>query len=74
MGFSFRLLPAVRKLALCLWLCGGAALAQGAALEHQLKAAYLYKFAGFVQWPGSAVGQGGPLQIGVAGGIGRAHG
>jgi hypothetical protein len=66
MAFSVR---AARTMALFLWLCAGAALAQDhPALEQQLKAAYLYKFAGFVEWPGGALAHPGDiLQIGVAG-------
>jgi hypothetical protein len=38
------------------------------SLERQLKAAYLYKFAGFVEWPeGSFARADSPLVIGVAG-------
>jgi hypothetical protein len=38
------------------------------ALERQVKAAYLYKFAGFVEWPeGSFAAPDSPLLIGVAG-------
>lgn len=54
-------------LSLCLLLAAGGALAQATALEQQLKAAYLYKFAGFVEWPEGAFGPGGRLVIGVAG-------
>jgi hypothetical protein len=32
-----------------------------------VKAAFLYKFAGYVEWPESAAGAGGPITIGVAG-------
>jgi len=57
-------------LALCF---AGAASAQparpaAAAQEVQVKAAYLYKFAGFVDWPASAFARpDSPLVIGVAG-------
>lgn len=54
-------------LALCLLLAAGAAPAQPDALEQQLKAAYLYKFAGFVEWPDAALAPGATLVIGVAG-------
>ncbi|HZV67455.1 MAG TPA: YfiR family protein [Telluria sp.] len=59
-------------LCLCLWLSlslpFGAARAESAPLERQVKAAYLYKFAGFVEWPeGSFARPDAPLQIGVAG-------
>lgn len=40
--------------------------AQGTLLERQVKAAYLYKFAGFVEWPeGSFARPDSPLVIGV---------
>jgi hypothetical protein len=56
---------------LCLWLFAGGVLAQAAPqppLERHLKAAYLYRFAGFVTWPGDAfVLPDSPLLIGVAG-------
>ena len=55
---------------LSLWLSlpFGAARADGNPLERQVKAAYLYKFAGFVEWPeGSFARPDAPLQIGVAG-------
>ncbi|HWJ95444.1 MAG TPA: YfiR family protein [Telluria sp.] len=54
-------------LALCLMLAAGGALAQASPVEQQLKAAYLYKFAGFVEWPEGAVAPGATLVIGVAG-------
>jgi hypothetical protein len=34
---------------------------------NSVKAAFLYKFAGYVEWPESAAGAGGPITIGVAG-------
>ena len=44
------------------------ALAQDQNLERQVKAAYLYKFAGFVEWPeGSFARPDSPVVIGVAG-------
>ncbi|MBW8899317.1 MAG: YfiR family protein [Massilia sp.] len=53
-------------LALC--LCQGPALAQSNATERQVKAAYLYKFAGFVEWPDGAFARpDSPLLIGIAG-------
>lgn len=56
---------------LALWLAlAGYAQAQsaGTALERQVKAAYLLKFASFVEWPDSSFGRADPaLQIGVAG-------
>ncbi|MES2118886.1 MAG: YfiR family protein [Pseudomonadota bacterium] len=49
-------------------LLPAAALAQPGALERQVKAAYLYKFAGFVEWPdGSFARPDSALVIGVAG-------
>lgn len=54
-------------LALLLALSGAGAQAQTpGALERQVKAAYLYKFAGFVEWPeGSFAHPDSPLVIGV---------
>ena len=53
---------------LCLCLCAGAARSQPTPLERQVKAAYLYKFATFVEWPdGSFTRPDAPLYIGVAG-------
>lgn len=44
------------------------ALAQGASLERQIKAAYLVKFAGFVEWPEGSFARGdSALVIGVLG-------
>lgn len=49
-------------------LAPAVALPQAGALERQVKAAYLYKFAGFVEWPeGSFARPDSPLMIGVAG-------
>ena len=43
-------------------------MAQPAVLETQVKAAYLFKFAGFVEWPeGSFARPDSPILIGVAG-------
>ena len=54
-------------LALCLMAAAGLARPQ-APLESEVKAAYLYKFATFVEWPeGSFAGPDSVLQIGVAG-------
>lgn len=39
----------------------------GAELEYRIKAAYLYNFARFVQWPASGAGRRGPVVIGVLG-------
>jgi hypothetical protein len=57
-----------RWVALCLCLLGGGAAAQPGATEGQLKAAYLYRFAGYVEWPEGAFARpDSPLLIGVAG-------
>ncbi|UMR31298.1 YfiR family protein [Massilia sp. MB5] len=58
-----------RCLLLILAVAHGFALGQGSvALERQVKAAYLCKFAGFVEWPeGSFARPDSPLLIGVAG-------
>jgi hypothetical protein len=53
---------------LALLLVGGAAWAEGGLVERQVKAAYLFKFASFVEWPeGSFSHPGAVLTIGVAG-------
>ena len=65
-----RLLRAWRQLALLLGLSlpAAASTAQPPQLETQVKAAYLYKFAGFVDWPAGAFARpDSPLLIGVAG-------
>ncbi|MBX3626729.1 MAG: YfiR family protein [Rhizobacter sp.] len=51
------------------WLRPQAGVAQvGAVAEHQVKAAYLYKFLDFVEWPVAAFeGPKSPFVIGVAG-------
>jgi hypothetical protein len=55
-------------LALGLSLLATAGTAQPPQLESQVKAAYLYKFAGFVDWPAGAFARpDSPLLIGVAG-------
>jgi len=57
-------------MACLLLVCLGAARAHTPAtpLERQVKAAYLYKFAGFVEWPETSFARpDSPLQIGVAG-------
>jgi hypothetical protein len=38
-----------------------------AALERSIKAAFVFKFAGFVDWPAQALGPGWPIRIGVMG-------
>lgn len=56
------------SLAICLFAWHCAAFGQASPLEREVKAAYLYKFAGFVEWPeGSFNSPDSPLQIGVAG-------
>lgn len=63
-GLARRLLP---LLLLLTTACLGAQ-AQEAPLMRQVKAAYLYKFASFVEWPeGSFVRPDSPLVIGVMG-------
>jgi len=58
----------LRWLLLGLWLLAACAAAQPARIESQVKAAYLVKFAGFVDWPGAAFARAdSPLVIGVAG-------
>ena len=51
---------AVRKLALtvlCVLLVASAALAEQSAFsEYQVKAAFLYNFAKFIEWPEKALG------------------
>ena len=55
-------------LALMVLSLGGVASAQNITLERQVKAAYLFKFAGFVEWPeASFAATDSLLQIGVAG-------
>lgn len=44
-----------------------AAWAQAAAAEYSVKAAYLYKFAPFVDWPPQALAAGAPLLVCVVG-------
>jgi hypothetical protein len=68
MAFAVRAVRSAYPFLFALWLLAGAAAAQPARLEVQVKAAYLYKFAGFVDWPGSAFPRpDSPLVIGVAG-------
>ena len=47
-----------------LWVSGGLVVAADRATEYELKAAFLYKFASFVEWP---VYLGGPVCICVVG-------
>jgi hypothetical protein len=72
MAFAVRAVRSAYPFLLALWLLAGAACAQparvDARLEVQVKAAYLYKFAGFVDWPAAAFARpDSPLVIGVAG-------
>jgi hypothetical protein len=68
MASAVRAIRCARPFILALWLLAGAAYAQPARLEVQVKAAYLYKFAGFVDWPGAAFARSdSALVIGVAG-------
>ncbi|QNA90540.1 YfiR family protein [Massilia sp. Dwa41.01b] len=68
MAFAVRAAHPARWLLLVLWLLAGCAAAQPARVESALKAAYLVKFAGFVDWPGTAFARAdSPLVIGVAG-------
>jgi hypothetical protein len=73
MAFAVRAVRSAHPFILALWLLAGAASAQPArpdlqANEVQVKAAYLYKFTGFVDWPASAFARpDSPLVIGVAG-------
>lgn len=47
---------------------GGAALAAEQAAEHRVKAAYLYKFGGYIEWPEEAFANAdSPFVIGVLG-------
>lgn len=64
LGLARRLLPLL-MLFMAACVC---AQVQEAPLMRQVKAAYLYKFAGFVEWPeGSFVRPDSPLVIGVMG-------
>ncbi len=59
----------IAMLALCLLLVHDPVLAQGASLERQVKAAYLVRFGGFVEWPeGTFASPDTPLQIGFVAG------
>jgi hypothetical protein len=71
MALAVRALRSAHPFLLALWLFAAAA-AQAARidarLDVQVKAAYLYKFAGFVDWPAAAFGKtDSPLVVGVAG-------
>ena len=69
MALAIRAVRCIHPLILALWLLACAQPAQAdPRLEVQLKAAYLVKFAGFVDWPASAFARpDSPLLIGVAG-------
>jgi hypothetical protein len=67
-ALAVRAVRSAQPFILALGLLAGAAAAQPARLETQVKAAYLVKFAGFVDWPASAFARpDSPLVIGVAG-------
>lgn len=54
--------------ACCAWMPAQAAESTPARLEQQVKAAFLFKFGGYVEWPMEAFqGTDSPLTIGVAG-------
>jgi hypothetical protein len=59
----------MRRFLVAVLLCAGTALtsAQDAALEYRVKAAYLFNFTKFIEWPGSAVATGRSFSICVAG-------
>jgi hypothetical protein len=68
MAFAVRFLRSAHWLVLGLWLLAGTGAAQPVRLESQVKAAYLVKFAGFVDWPPAVFARAdSPLVIGVAG-------
>jgi hypothetical protein len=50
-------------LALCCWCAAGLALSQATVPEFQLKAAFLFNFAIFTDWPPEALATGAPLQL-----------
>ena len=55
------------------WLLALSCAAFAQPLEHEVKAAFLFKFLSFVEWPPAALGApGAPLVIGVAGADGAA--
>lgn len=72
MAFAVRVMRSAPLVLLALCFAGAASAQpprpEAAAREVQVKAAYLYKFAGFVDWPASAFARpDSPLVIGVAG-------
>lgn len=63
-------MPRLRSLLVVLALCGAALTARAGEIrvEQQVKAAYLYKFATYAEWPAGAFdGPDSPFVIGVAG-------
>jgi len=72
MAFAVRVMRSAPLVLLALCFAGAASAQpprpEAAAKEVQVKAAYLYKFAGFVDWPAGAFSRpDSPLVIGVAG-------
>ncbi len=59
-------LSALAAVSACALAPAGTAAAQGAS-EYAVKAAYLYKFAPFVEWPPASLPVGTPLQVCVVG-------
>lgn len=58
---------ALAALALTLAIPGGAQAPPTAASERSVKAAYIYRFLPYVEWPSAALSAGSPLVIGVVG-------
>ena len=65
MGDAFRLCLVLTALVLMLLVCSDGRLGAQTANEYEVKAAFLYKFASFVEWPPSSRAT--PLCIGVLG-------
>jgi hypothetical protein len=67
---SLRVKLGIHRLVPAIFLCAGSLEAQSAS-EYEIKAAFLYKFASFIQWPAAAQGiapaSAGPICIGVLG-------
>lgn len=64
--------PASRLLLLCALLAGAGSLstahaAPAATPEYQVKAAFIYNFMKFVEWPGDAAGPPGTISLGILG-------
>jgi hypothetical protein len=55
-----------RTIGLLVVLIAATSSAQDVALEHRVKAAYLFNFTKFVEWPADAIPPGAPLTICVA--------